>query len=160
MERRSRPECRPTDARTKILETGVIMFREIAARGAPTKLMRPEWEGYFRRLVENAPEMIVVAEADGTLRYANPATERILGQAPEELVGTKSYNHIHPEDSQNAARSFAEAMSDPGGSAVFQEIRCRHADGSWRFLEGFAHNLLHDRYVRGVLLTARDKELW
>jgi PAS domain S-box-containing protein len=50
-----------------------------------------ESEGYFRRLVDNALDMIVVADADGMLRYANPATERILGYAPENVVGTKGY---------------------------------------------------------------------
>jgi PAS domain S-box-containing protein len=140
-------------------ETGegiVLPLRGIAAGSERTEQTLHESEGYFRRLVDNALDMIVVADADGMLRYANPATERILGYAPENVVGTKGYNYIHPADFQKTAMSFAEAMSGPGSSVALREIRCRHADGSWRYLEVFIHNMLNDHYVKGMLFTIRD----
>ena len=134
----------------------VVTFQETAAGGGRTRQTSQYGEEYFRILVENALDMIVVAEADGTLRYANPAAERILGRNPEELVGTKSYDYVHPEDFQKAAKCYAEAVNKPGETALMQVIRCRHADGTWRYLEGFAQNLLDDPNVRGMLFTARD----
>jgi PAS domain S-box-containing protein len=36
------------------------------------------------------------------------------------------------------------------------EFRMRHADGSWRTLEGIGTNRLHDPAVRGIIANARD----
>ena len=44
-------------------------------------------EGAFRALVEAAPDMVVVFDRDGRVRYVNPALTAILGHRPDELIG-------------------------------------------------------------------------
>ncbi len=46
-------------------------------------------------------------------------------------------------------------MGVPGGSAEFS-IRVRHQNGTWRWLEGLATNLLDDPAVAGMVINARD----
>ena len=44
-------------------------------------------EDRFRKLLESAPDAMVIANRDGRIVLANTQTERIFGYAPEELVG-------------------------------------------------------------------------
>ncbi len=55
-------------------------------------------EAYYRLLIENSPDIVTVLEADGTVRYASPTVQRVLGYAPEERVGTSIGELVHPED--------------------------------------------------------------
>ncbi|WP_225336612.1 bacterio-opsin activator domain-containing protein [Halomicrobium urmianum] len=41
----------------------------------------------FRKAIEHAGHAIFVTDADGTIEYANPAVESVVGYGPEEVVG-------------------------------------------------------------------------
>ena len=56
-----------------------------------------ETEERYRILVENANEIILVAQ-DGMLKYANPKTTEITGYSAEELTAGPFTDFIHPED--------------------------------------------------------------
>src|SRR5687767_13157575 len=43
--------------------------------------------GSFEALAESAPDAILVIDEDSVILSANPATERVFGYAPDELVG-------------------------------------------------------------------------
>jgi PAS domain-containing protein len=38
--------------------------------------------------VENFSEIVTIVNSDGTLRYASPAWEQVLGYVPVEAIGT------------------------------------------------------------------------
>ncbi len=50
-------------------------------------VLRPLGEATYRRLVELAPDAVVVADEQGRIVLANEQTSRIFGYAPEELLG-------------------------------------------------------------------------
>ncbi len=54
---------------------------------------------HFREVVENANEMILVAQ-DGELRYFNPKFAAVMGYAAGELEAVPFTELIHPEDRQ------------------------------------------------------------
>jgi PAS domain-containing protein len=51
---------------------------------------QPESERRFHALVQNALDIVMVTDPDGTIRYMSPSVERVLGYRPEEIVGTNS----------------------------------------------------------------------
>jgi diguanylate cyclase (GGDEF)-like protein len=123
-------------------------------------------------LIEHASDMIVVITADGTMQYANPAVERVLGYGWRSGDALDVLSLIHPEDrdrcretirraiehpsSKEAAdRRMARALEHPG-TRDSAEYRMRHADGSYRLLEAIGTNLLDDPAVAGFVITLRD----
>jgi len=112
-------------------------------------------EEYFRSLIENSADMMAVLNADATIRYVSPATERVLGWKPEEWIGADALSRLHP-DELTAGRAILNELQDESGGTRTVEARLRHADGSWRQLEVTCRNLLLTRGVEGFVINAHD----
>jgi diguanylate cyclase (GGDEF)-like protein/PAS domain S-box-containing protein len=112
-------------------------------------------ERHFRSLIENALDTITILEPDGTIRYQSPSVERVLGYAPEELVGRSVFDLIHTDDREVVKAVFRDREGGTGGTTSL-ELRFRHQNGSWRTLEVVGKNLLDDPSVGGVVVNARD----
>ncbi|MBA2475006.1 MAG: EAL domain-containing protein [Actinobacteria bacterium] len=109
----------------------------------------------FRSLVENSSDMMTLVEADTTIRFLTASVERVLGYQPQELLGLKLANFIHPEDTARVLSFFADTGQRPGVSAA-AEWRMKHRDSSWIYVETVANNLLHDPDVAQIVLNTRD----
>jgi len=115
-----------------------------------------ESEERFRVLIQNALDVIMVTDADGTIRYISPSVERVLGYRPEEIVGSNTADYVHPDDLEGAFGELTLAVAKPGVHPVAVETRVRHKSGSWRWLEGIANNLLGDPAIKGLVFNHRD----
>jgi PAS domain S-box-containing protein len=133
----------------------LAIVRDITERKRTEGALR-ESEARFHALVQNALDIVMVTDAQGTIRYISPSAERVLGYRPELMVGTITAEYVHPDDLERALGELSEAASRPGVHAVAVETRVRHKDGSWRHLEGIANNLLDDPAVRGIVFNHRD----
>jgi diguanylate cyclase (GGDEF)-like protein/PAS domain S-box-containing protein len=112
-------------------------------------------EQYFRSLIENALDTITILAADGTITFESPSVLRVLGYAPEDLVGTSIFGYIHPDDLGRVHEVFGALILDTVQSSAV-EVRFRHRDGRWRYMEAVGRNLLNDPVVGGVVVNARD----
>ena len=108
-----------------------------------------------RPKIRYIPDIVAVFGADGALRYASPSLEQVLDYEPEDLVGRVLLGLLHPDDIERAATTFMQIRTNPGSSQPV-EVRARHADGSWRYLEGVVNNLLDDPGVEGIVVAFRD----
>ena len=134
---------------------GVVgIIREVSQRKRVEDALRQS-ERWFRSIIENASEMVIVLEVDGAAKYVSPACKRVLGREPREIQGTTVFNLIHPEDLRPVQLEWARLV-ELRGAATPLEFRIRHADGSWRTLIATARNLMHDPHVYGVIVNARD----
>lgn len=112
-------------------------------------------EAWFGSLVRNASGVIMILDAGGTIRYASPSCKPILDYEPEDLAGIQALALVHPEDKLRVRTHFAGISGGPG-VRVALEFRIRHADGSWRYVESVANNLLDDPNLQGVVINCRD----
>ena len=110
---------------------------------------------WYRTLVEEVNDLATVVDPDGTITYVSPAVTRILGYDPDELVDNEGYEFVHPEDRERNADALETVLSNPSESETV-EVRFRHADGSWRWIEATMRNRLDDDLIDGVLLSSRD----
>src|SRR5919112_89838 len=142
----------------EILEDGERLFtaviRDVTERKEVERVI-VEREERFRSLVQYSSDIITILDADGTIRYASPAVEKVMGYRPEEQIGTNAFGLVHPDDKDRALDTFAEVLKSPGLHPPL-EYRVPHKDGSWRYLEHAVNNLLEDPAVRGVVVTSWD----
>jgi diguanylate cyclase (GGDEF)-like protein/PAS domain S-box-containing protein len=110
---------------------------------------------WWVRLLDSSSDLLTVHEADGSFRFANAASERILGIPPGQLVGDNPYRLLHPDDQGAIIEAMLRLRDDPEGTHEFR-ARARHMDGSWRWLEAVARNQLSDPALKGVVVSSRD----
>ena len=112
-------------------------------------------ESRTRALVDNTHDLLSIYDADGRCVFASPSYQRVLGYEPEELVGRRAIELLHPAERDDVARAFAAQLVEDR-PPVPLEHRIRHRDGSWRWIESIAVNLLHDPAIGGVLVDGHD----
>ncbi|CAN5333339.1 hypothetical protein BH09PSE6_BH09PSE6_17810 [soil metagenome] len=79
---------------------------------------------------QNASDVLIVADADGTLRAVNPAWRAILGHADDEVIGRNFLDFVWPDDLAFTRQALGEAQ---GGRAISNFVnRYRHKDGTPR----------------------------
>jgi PAS domain S-box-containing protein len=112
-------------------------------------------EDYFRSIIENASDVIVVVGRDGHIRYGSPSIGRVLGYPRRVLAGITTMQLIHPGDARAAADFLSLQIAEPEASQTI-ELRARHQDGSWRSFEMVATNLVKRGRTAAVVINARD----
>ena len=89
-------------------------------------------EEFFRLISENVSDLIAVIDRDGRRLYNSPSYHNLLGD-PARLVGTDSFEEIHPEDREAVRRAFRETLRTGIGKRA--EYRLVRKDGSVRYIE-------------------------
>jgi PAS domain S-box-containing protein len=113
-------------------------------------------EQRFRAFVEHSSDIIVLLNLEGIITYINPAVERVLGFKPEERIGAKGFELVHPDDIKFLADSFNTLARDTHSSVIQGEMHLRHKDGSWRTLEAVGSNLVHNNVGEAIIVNYRD----
>jgi len=112
-------------------------------------------EDYFRSIIENASDVIVVMGRDGHIRYGSPSVERVLGYSRRDLAGISGMRLIHPDDVRRGTEFLTRQIAEPAASQTI-ELRARHQDGSWLSFEMVATNLVKKGQTAAVVINARD----
>ncbi|MFJ6520553.1 aminotransferase class I/II-fold pyridoxal phosphate-dependent enzyme [Streptomyces filamentosus] len=121
--------------------------------GLSEEITRRDSEAYFRALVHNASDVILILGEDDTVQYASPAAKTLLGAVPPPdapLTGL-----VHPEDRSRATDALTRARS-PHEGPVLDSWRMRGSNGSTPEVEVRCSDLREDPTVGGVVVTLRD----
>ena len=119
-------------------------------------LLRRQSEARFSSLVQNSSDVVMVVDADSTIRYISPSVERVLGYHPGDLEGKHLTDSIHPDDKAQVLQFLMTGGRDLDPAPALAEFRLRHRDDFWLHVETLRTNLLHDANVRGIVLNTRD----
>jgi diguanylate cyclase (GGDEF)-like protein/PAS domain S-box-containing protein len=142
-----------------LLVTGLVVLRQLLTVRENLRLLAEhsarQNEARFRSLVQHSSDVIIVARADGAVRFVSPSASRVFGYDPGEMLRLSISELLHPDDRERATTFFRSAAQSPGVSGPV-EWRFRQPDGSWLHAEILATNLLHDTTVKGVVLNTRD----
>lgn len=82
-------------------------------------------------------------DARATIIGVDPAVEPMLGWRPEDLVGRRHLDFVHPDDGPTVVDTWITLLGRPGTP---QHLRLRQLcrDGSYMWVEVINHNRLHD----------------
>ena len=131
-----------------------VVVRDVTDEVRAAEALRAS-EERFRALTENASDLTSILAPDGTIQYVSPSVRWVLGYDQPELLGTSTFDLLHPDDRARVAERLGAAMGEPGKS-VSSEFRLRHADGSYVDFEGVGTNLCHLPAVGGIVTNSRD----
>ena len=112
-------------------------------------------ERRFRALIENSADAFALVDINGNILYESPSVLRILGIAPENMVGRNAYEFLHPDDFSTNLALFQQLLEQPGQSQTGQ-VRYQHQDGTWRWLEVTLTNLLDEPAVQAIVVNYHD----
>ncbi|BFV56261.1 hypothetical protein KCMC57_up13650 [Kitasatospora sp. CMC57] len=110
-------------------------------------------EAYFRSLVQNASDVILILDEDDGVRYASASADRVLGYPG--LVGTPIADLVPPEDSLGVVGAL-DQMRRPGSRERREHWRMLRPDGAVIEVEVRHSDLRADPTVAGLVLTLRD----
>jgi diguanylate cyclase (GGDEF)-like protein/PAS domain S-box-containing protein len=118
------------------IETGPISLAVITDITAlkDTKRQLLESEARYRLLADHSSDVVFHLGLDLVRRYVSPSCREILGYEPEEMVGAKPLNLVHPDEAVHV-RTIFQSLLD--GEIVRQSVinRMRHKDGHWVWVE-------------------------
>jgi PAS domain S-box-containing protein len=112
-------------------------------------------ERRFRVLVENNADGIALLDPDGDVLYSTPAITGMLGYTVEEFLGVNIFSLIHPSDIAEARVRFQACLAGEPPE-IAPELRFRHRDGTWRFINVVRANQLDDPTVNAIVVNYRD----
>ncbi|GAB2848468.1 hypothetical protein GCM10027074_14020 [Streptomyces deserti] len=110
-------------------------------------------EAYFRTLVQNASDVILILDDDNRVRYASPSAAQVLGVPG--LEGTHLIDLVPPEDSRAVVETLGRIRSGEYQSRR-EHWRMIRADRSSIEVEVRWSDLREEATVGGVVLTLRD----
>ncbi len=122
----------------------VELSREVTRRNS---------EAYFRTLVHDTSDVILIVDDSGRIRYATPSAQSIFGDVPVD--GEYLWDLVRPDEREEITRSLA-AMRGGGHGDVEEDWGITARDGSHVEVEVRCSDLRHEPTVGGLVLTLRD----
>ncbi|MBV8516273.1 MAG: EAL domain-containing protein [Acidobacteria bacterium] len=134
--------------------TLTAFIHDISARKEAERRLEMR-EQRFRTIVEKSWSGVALVDAELCFCFVGSSTQHLLGYRDDELLGRSLFDFVHPRDAERTRAIFAQIVASETGEG-HGELRFRHRDGNWVWLEGFAQNLLHETSVGAVVLNYRD----
>ena len=147
-------ELRVKERTADLAKANEKLRQEIADRNQAEQALVNQ-EEYFRALIDNSSDAIIVLGPDMNISYASSSTEQITGRKPEELIGGGGFLNVHPDDMPILEKSIQRLLEGPDNVEHIQ-LRTQRADGIWRNFEVVAKNLLENPLVKGIVANVQD----
>jgi PAS domain S-box-containing protein len=136
------------------LEYAFAIVRDITVQKKLEKALQDS-EEQFRTLCNSAPIGIFSADRDGNSILSNPRWEEIAGLSAAECIGKGWTRAIHPEDREEQAKTWLEAMSS--GKVYSHEYRLLTPQGKTVWVRALANPIKDpDDTVLGYVWTVED----
>lgn len=104
-------------------------------------------ELWYRELVENLSEVIYFLDAEGIIRYVNPAVELLAGYTPKELIGQPVTSFFHPEDRQRVLGNLQRLLA---GEPTANDYRLLTKAGDIRWVRTSSRPAVRQGRIVGV----------
>ena len=147
------------NARATFDAEGTVLYYEgtvedVTAHRRARRALRAS-EERFRALVQHSTDTITVLDREGAIQYQSPSVLKNLGYTPEQTVGLRVAELVHPEDRRRVELMVRRGARRPGEFGTV-EFRCLHAEGHYIYVEAVGTNMLDNPWVNGIVLNSRD----
>jgi len=123
----------------------VMLSEEVIRRGS---------EAYFRTLVQDTSDAILIIADDGIVRYATPSAASIFGDIIVEGVALQDL--VQDGERDDLVRALGRMRKHAGRRSYFEEMRITRRDGVSVRVQVRCSDLRGESTVGGLVLTLRD----
>jgi PAS domain S-box-containing protein len=109
----------------------------------------------FKAIVQHLSDLVWIIDSNMIVKYESPSISRILGYEPGYSINKNGFEYIHPDDGERVLSEFEKVLNKTYEHKPI-EIRLRHYDTHWVYVEILADNLIDHPGINGILITARD----
>ena len=117
-------------------------------------VIRQRNEAYFRTLVQDATDAIMIVGDDGTVKYATPSTATVFGNITVE--GERIWDLVAAEERDDFAATFMELRERARFGPRFVDQRITRRDGRKVHIQARCSDLRDEPTVDGLVFTLRD----
>jgi PAS domain S-box-containing protein len=111
-------------------------------------------EERFRLIMDSLADLVAVLDVDGRRLYNSPSYRQILGD-PDSLLGSSSFEQIHPEDRDRVQASFQQTVRTGVGQRL--EYRMVDRTGQVHYIESQGSAMRDGQgQITKVLVVSRD----
>lgn len=110
----------------------------------------------FRAMVENGFDAIAIVNEEVKPLYISPGAHHITGYTEEEVFELETFQTIHPDDLNYIQSKLEECFQKPGIPIRNLNLRIKHKNGHWLWVEATITNFLEDPVIKGILVNFRD----
>lgn len=108
-----------------------------------------------RAMITNISDVIVITDENFMVKYCSPNLERRFGWSIDEIINKSLYSMISPEDRFNLQGELEDLMRADGLERTLEaKYFCKN--GSKRYIEITAVNLIKDDNIKGILINYHD----
>ena len=118
------------------------------------EVMRQGNEAYFRTLVQDTSDAVLIVSDDGKIRYATPSATSIFGQITVE--GAYLRDLLADGERDDLVRTLMQPRADAGLSSRYVDQQITRRDGVSVNVQVRSSDLRNDPTVAGLVLTLRD----
>jgi diguanylate cyclase (GGDEF)-like protein/PAS domain S-box-containing protein len=123
----------------------VMLSQEVIRQGS---------EAYFRTLVQDTSDAILIVDDEGRVCYASPSATSIFGDIT--MTDVQLWDLVADGESNDIIRAWARMRQNVGRSSRYEDSRITRRDGLTVQLEVRCSDLRGDSTVGGLVFTLRD----
>lgn len=144
---------------TPTLKDGILMRIDGATsditkrKNAEIALRDSEYR--FRCIIQHSSDAMFILNKKGEIIFSSDSLFRITGYTPEEVIGNKDIQFIHPDYKNIVKNAWYKLLKDTGKTKTINYKRLKK-DGSYIWCEGVMTNLMHEPAVQGTIVNFRD----
>lgn len=109
----------------------------------------------FRTLIQQSADAIVLISPEGDILFSSFSLKKVLGYTNAEITNTNIFSHIHPEDIPPFDRKLNTFLKH-AGTQITVEVRIKHKNGNWIWIEATAVNHLDNPSINAVVANFRN----
>jgi PAS domain S-box-containing protein len=117
--------------------------------------MLRESEQRYRALIDSISDLIMVVDAASTIKFVNSMAMSMLGYPQADFQGKRALDWVHPEDRAAAEAELARILEGKN-EPIPKEMRIRHRNGNWIWVDIVGANHLSNPWLQGILLHVRN----
>nr|WP_249420126.1 EAL domain-containing protein [Rhabdothermincola salaria] len=112
-------------------------------------------EAQLQAVLSLGRDVVSVLDREGRALWITDSVESITGFPPEHYLGEDLADDVHPDDLDLTLEAWTAVQGEPGATSS-AEMRLRHRDGGWRWMEVYLTNRTDHLGPDGVLSNMHD----